>query len=113
MYFWQNPQDPIPNDDYTVWLNGWPGLQSDEWFLFSTWVAIQTASGEVGFAEAPLQVGDSNLVPLFDPTTGEVHFTGMTGARVTAVATIYKLPSEASAPRGMLLPGSGMRLPLR
>ena len=110
MYFWQNPQDPIPNDDYTIWLDGWPGLQPDEWFLFSTWVAIQTVGGEVGFAEAPLQVGTSNLVPLFDPTTGEVHFTGMTGARVIAVATIYKLPSGSASPGSRLLPGTGMVL---
>ncbi len=108
MYYWENPQSPIPSEDYTVTLDGWPGLAEDEWFLFNTWIAIQTTTGHVGFVEAPIQVGGAELVPLFDPTTGEVHFTGMTGARLVAVATIYKVPDSGFAPRRSIVPSSGL-----
>jgi hypothetical protein len=108
MYFWQNPSSPLPSNEYTFVLDGWPGLAEDEWFLFSTWVAVQTVSGEVGFVEAPLQVGSANLVPLFDPTTGEVHCTGMSGARLVAVATVFKIPETAYAGRPQIRPAPGL-----
>jgi|GEM_PF-5588109 len=109
-FVWQNPESPIPNDDYTVLLDGWTGLAPDEWFLFSTWIAIQTTGGKVGFAEAPLQVGGAELVPLFDPSTGEIHFTGMSGARVVAVVTTYVQPGLGQVPRIQVQPGSRFTL---
>jgi hypothetical protein len=105
VYFWDNPTSPIPNDNYTITIPGWPGVGSDEWFLFSTWIALTTTDGKTGFAEGPLQVAGQDLVPLFDPTSGEVHMIGMTGARLIVAATIFKVPGASPGLR--VNPGPG------
>lgn len=89
---------PLPSDTHSVHIANWPGLAPGQTFAFSAWASATNAQGQSGLVEFPFLVQSGGQAyqafALFDPATGNVHFSYAGGWYVMCQVVIFSAPGH-------------------